>query len=316
MTKANYLRASTALLLAIVAAVLVAVMVSYANPASAQSTTAVAGTTIKVTTKEDESNTDGDCSLREAIEAANTNLAVDECAAGSATEEDAIYFALGEKAKIVLSSQLPTITDPSGLTIDGRKAKITVSGNDAVRVFEVGPGAEVNLRNLKVAHGKSGDFGGGIFNFGTLTVTNSTFSGNSSTQLGGGAIRNQEQLGPFPGDSGTVTLSNTIVANSPSGGNCGGSIIDGGFNIDDGTTCGFSAANFSKPSTDPRLGLLANNGGPTKTHALLKGSPAIDAIPDGTNGCGTMIATDQREVKRPQGGRCDIGAYEKKVRRR
>jgi predicted outer membrane repeat protein len=321
----------------------------------------------------------------------------------------------------VLGSQLPTITDASGLTIHGRKAKITVSGNDAVRVFEVGSGAKLTLARLTVADGKSGDFGGGIYNnsggtvevtkstfsgnsatdlgggidnrgtlevtnstfsdnkttrtdgnnFGggifndgtlkvtkstfsnnsslqggglanfrtlevtnstfsantaaggggiynndTLKVTNSTFSGNSSTQLSGGAIRNQEQLGPFPGDSGTVTLSNTIVANSPSGGNCGGSIIDGGFNVDDGTTCGFSAANFSKPSTNPRLGLLANNGGPTKTHALLKGSPAIDAIPDGTNGCGTLINTDQRGVERPQGSRCDIGAYEKKVRRR
>jgi CSLREA domain-containing protein len=406
-------------------AALLAVLVSHSNPAAAQSTTeAVPGTTITVNTTEDESNTDGDCSLREAIEAANTNLAVDECAAGSATEEDAIYFALGEKAKIVLSSTLPTITDPSGLTIDGKKAKITVSGNDAVRVFEVGSGAEVSLRNLTVAHGKSGDFGGGVFNNGTLkvtkstfsknsatdlgggidnrgslevnnstfsdnkttrtdgnnfgggifndgtaevtkatfsqnsslqgggissfsgtltvtnstfsensaaagggiqlnghsasttlTVTNSTFSGNGSTQLPGGAISNQE--GPFPGEGGTVTLRNTIVANSDSGGNCSGTITDGGYNIEDTDTCGFSAANNSKPSTEPKLAKsLANNGGPTKTIALLKGSPALNAIPEATNDCGTVITTDQRGVSRPQGKKCDIGAFEKKVRRR
>jgi CSLREA domain-containing protein len=418
------MRSTTLLITAmIIAATLVSgALVGY-DSASAQGTAlpGTTGTTVTVNTKVDESNTDGDCSLREAIEAANTNAKVDRCKAGSATEEDAIYFALGEKAKIVLGSQLPTITDASGLTIDGQKAKITVSGNDAVRVFEVGSSAAVNLRKLKVADGNSDDFGGGAFNNagGTLTVTkstfsgnsatdlgggidnrgtlevtnstfsankttradgnnfgggifndgtlkvskstfsnnsslqggglanfrtlevtnstfsantaaggggiftndtlkvaNSTFSGNSSTQLSGGAIRNQEQLGPFPGAGATVTLSNTIVANSPSGGNCGGPIIDGGFNVDDGTTCGFSAANISEPSTDPLLGLLANNGGPTKTHALLRGSPAIDAIPDGTNGCGTLINTDQRGVERPQGSRCDIGAYEKKVRSR
>jgi CSLREA domain-containing protein len=363
------MRSTTLLITAmIIAATLVSgALVGY-DSASAQGTAA-----LTVNTKVDESNTDGDCSLREAIEAANTNAKVDRCKAGSATEEDAIYFALGEKAKIVLGSQLPTITDASGLTIDGQKAKITVSGNHAVRVFEVGSSAAVNLRKLKVADGNSDDFGGGAFNNagGTLTVTKSTFSGNSatdlgggidnrgtlevtnstfsankttradgnnfgggifndgtlkvskstfsnnsSTQLSGGAIRNQEQLGPFPGAGATVTLSNTIVANSPSGGNCGGPIIDGGFNVDDGTTCGFSAANISEPTTDPLLGLLANNGGPTKTHALLRGSPAIDAIPDGTNGCGTVINTDQRGVERPQGSRCDIGAYEKKVRSR
>jgi hypothetical protein len=68
------------------------------------------------------------------------------------------------------------------------------------------------------------------------------------------------------------------------------------------------------PSTDPLLDPkgLQNNGGPTQTIKLIKGSPAIDAIPKGTNGCGTEIKTDQRGVKRPQGKGCDIGAFEKK----
>jgi hypothetical protein len=42
------------------------------------------------------------------------------------------------------------------------------------------------------------------------------------------------------------------------------------------------------------------------------GSPALNAIPKATNGCGTEIKTDQRGVKRPQGNKCDIGAFEKK----
>jgi hypothetical protein len=47
----------------------------------------------------------------------------------------------------------------------------------------------------------------------------------------------------------------------------------------------------------------------------LKGSPAINAIPKATNGCGTEVKTDQRGVSRPQGKKCDIGAFEKKMRR-
>lgn len=355
---------------AVLLAVVGVVVVLYSSPAPAQSTTssslgtaAVAGTTIKVNTNADESNTDGDCSLREAIEAANTNKAVDGCAAGSSTKQDAIHFALGTQARITLGSTLPTITDPSALSIYGQKAKITVSGDDKVGVFEVGEGAKLALLQLTVANGHSfGDLGygggilndggtltvanstfsgnsdnnggggianlrdgtltvsnstfsgnragnstrgpgGGIANFGTATVSNSTFSGNSANE-GGGGIRN---------DRGKVTLKNTIVANNPNGKNCLGQITDGGYNLEGGTACGFSAANNSLPSTNPKLAnSLADNGGPTLTIKLLDGSPAINAIPQATNGCGIKIRTDQRGVKRPQGNRCEIGAFEKR----
>ena len=56
---------------------------------------------------------------------------------------------------------------------------------------------------------------------------------------------------------------------------------------------------------EPLLGALADNGGPTLTHALLTGSPAIDAGNDAA-----CPATDQRGVTRPQGAHCDIGSYE------
>jgi CSLREA domain-containing protein len=426
------------MLAATMVAVLVGVLVSHNNPASAQDTTAVAGTTITVNTIEDESTDDGNCSLREAIEAADTNTAVDKCEAGSATERDAIHFSLGKKATIVLGSQLPTITDASGLNINGRRAHITISGNDAVRVFEVGSGAKLTLANLTVADGfavqtpspnpqpdngggivndggalrvargtfsgNNANAGGGIANIngGTLTVTNSTFSGNnavgtsssgrincenacfgggiendggtlkvtSSTFSGnkadaigggisnnsgalkvanstfsgnsaafvGGAINNGGTLevtySTFSGNVGgginnaneataKVTLSNTILAKSTggnirqacAGGTCLGTITDGRYNIsDDNTSSKFFTDPTSKNDTDPLLDPngLQNNGGPTKTIALQKGSPAIDAIPEGANGCGTEVTTDQRGVKRPQGPGCDIGAFEKK----
>jgi CSLREA domain-containing protein len=356
-------------------AVVGVVVLFYSSPAPAQSTSAAQstsssslgtaaapGTTIKVNTNADESNTDGDCSLREAIKAANTNLAVDGCAAGSSTDRDAIHFALGTQATITLGSTLPTITDPSGLTIDGQKAKITVSGDDKVRVFRVAPVGKLALLHLTVANGSRENVsqgGGGLLNDsgkvkvsnstfsrnsafiggairndgGTLEVSNSTFSGNGSTAGGGGLwidsgtvrVNNStfsRNIATFHGRGGSIekfepgkaTLKNTIVANSL-GGNCGGQITDGGYNIDDGNSCSFRAANHSLPSTNPKLASkpsLANNGGPTKTIALLTGSPAINAIPQGTNGCGTKITTDQRGVSRPQGNRCDIGAFEKR----
>jgi hypothetical protein len=109
---------------------------------------------------------------------------------------------------------------------------------------------------------------------------------------------------------------NTIVAGQTAGGNCsiagGGLISDGGYNIEDGTSCGFSTATHSLSNTNPMLDPagLQDNGGPTATIALLTGSPAIDAIPTGANGCGTTLTTDQRGITRPQGAGCDIGAFE------
>jgi predicted outer membrane repeat protein len=151
--------------------------------------------------------------------------------------------------------------------------------------------------------------GGGIFSDGTSTniITNSTFSGNTSSGGdSGGNIDNN--LGD------TVTLRNTIVAGAVR--SCtGGYIIDLGNNIDSGESCIPIPIPSSMKNTDPLLGDLANNGGPTQTFALLAGSPAIDAGDDTTCGTAPVNGIDQRGVARPQGAHCDIGAYEKNVYR-
>lgn len=146
--------------------------------------------------------------------------------------------------------------------------------------------------------------GGGIYDRGTMSIINSTVASNIAN-TGGGVY-----LDPCCG--GAITLKNTIVTKSAPGGNCSGGITDGGNNIEDGMTCGWGlpgSSNGSLRMLDPRLGLLANNGGPTLTMALLPGSLAIDGVTyDSPNGC---PPTDQRGWQRPFGLYCDVGAYER-----
>ena len=104
-------------------------------------------------------------------------------------------------------------------------------------------------------------------------------------------------------EAGLVSLLNTLVAYNGGGSNCFGNITDLGHNISSDATPPFTnAASFNH--TDPQLGPLADNGGPTPTVALLSGSPAIDQGNDAV-----CPSTDQRGVPRPQHGQCDIGAY-------
>jgi hypothetical protein len=85
-------------------------------------------------------------------------------------------------------------------------------------------------------------------------------------------------------------------------------MTSGGYNVVQDDSCNPAASDVI--ATDAVLGSLADNGGPTQTMALLSGSPAIDLIPAGTNGCGTTVATDQRGYGRPAAAACDAGAFE------
>ena len=174
--------------------------------------------------------------------------------------------------------------------------------------------------------GNSTGEGGAISNSGGLTVTNTTFT-NNSAQFNGGALHNGGVLfmlnstflsntapagGAISGGN-PATLKNTLLA-SNGGGDCvadkSNPITDGGYNLDDDGSCGFTSPTSFSNNKNANLGTLSNNGGPTLTIPLLSGSAAIDAIPLLTNGCGTTILSDQRGVLRPQGPACDIGAVE------
>ncbi len=144
--------------------------------------------------------------------------------------------------------------------------------------------------------------GGGIRNVGgNITLTNSTFSGNSTPNGYGGDNLNIT--------SGRVTLVNSILANSPSGYECAYEVTSASHNnLVEGAnnSCGLTnGTNGNIVGQKAQLGPLQDNGGPTQTHALFTGSPALDAA-----SAADCPATDQRGEARPQGAGCDIGAYE------
>jgi len=143
----------------------------------------VPSTTITVNTTAD--GTGGpDCTLRDAIAAANTDTVAGGCSAGH--RADTIDFSVS--GQINLGSTLPAVA--SDLTIDGSGQSIVVSGQGAVRVLEVSAGASLTLAVLTIADGDAAN-AGGILNGGTLHVSNSTLSGNKTeTFANGGGIWN------------------------------------------------------------------------------------------------------------------------------
>jgi hypothetical protein len=191
----------------------------------------------------------------------------------------------------------------------------------------------INITRSTVSGNVSGDVAGGLRSLGNTTVVNSTFSGNVSTAWHGGGIFHTDGVltvtnSTFTGNvapAGTAsgilvatfgapasaTLTNNVLAGGAGAFACaiegGGAatITSGGSNVISDGSCNPNGTT-DRSLTDALLGPLAANGGPTLTHALLAGSPAIDAA--GATAC---PATDQRGVTRPQGGGCDAGAFER-----
>ncbi len=153
----------------------------------------------------------------------------------------------------------------------------TLSGNSAGTgggVYTEYDEAEVHISNSTLS-GNSAVSGGGIYSQEQVTVTviNSTLSGNSADS--GGGIYNNGSSG------GTVAiLTNTILKTGASGENIynlGGQVVSQGYNLSNDSGSGYLNHSGDQINTDPVLGSLQDNGGPTFTHALLPGSPAIDA---------------------------------------
>jgi hypothetical protein len=165
--------------------------------------------------------------------------------------------------------------------------------------------------NSTVANNTATYAGGGIYNFNTATITNSTIAYNSTTGYG---------CGLYVQDY--TTLNNTIVAlntnnGSPDDISTGSTpfLSSSAYNNLIGTAGSSGVTNGVNGNiigVNPQLGLLADNGGPTQTVALLAGSPAIDAGNNtlAVDAQGNPLGADQRGYARISGTTVDIGAYE------
>jgi fibronectin-binding autotransporter adhesin len=193
--------------------------------------------------------------------------------------------------------------DGGGVALAGTNANpgdsfsnTTIASNQAVSVASTGPtaagaGLAVFDKHLHMTF--------------TTVARNSTSTTGSSPIAGGGGMYLE---------TGTSNLlfANLIVANTATTGpDCLGNATSDGFNLfTNRSGCTLNTVIGDQTTATPKVGGLAQNGGPTKTIALLAGSPALDQV--STQGCHTAVTRDQRGVVRPQGPKCDIGAYEKK----
>ncbi|MGI8687136.1 MAG: hypothetical protein ACR2M3_01030, partial [Thermomicrobiales bacterium] len=152
------------------------------------------GAATRTVTNCTDSGVSGDGSLRGEIAAAGSGDTISFTAGLNCTS--------GGAGPIVVGS---TLTLAQNVTIDGTGATIAVDGgytggNTGVQVFAVNSAVTASLNTLTIQHGKAGDGGGILNNGGTLTVTNSTLSGNSATN-GGGIYNN-----------GTLTVTNSTFS--------------------------------------------------------------------------------------------------------
>ncbi|MDV3000845.1 MAG: hypothetical protein N5P05_002451 [Chroococcopsis gigantea SAG 12.99] len=213
----------------------------------------------------------------------------------------------------------------------------------------------ISLINASIINNVADDDGGGLYLYGSsispYNIVNTTISGNTADGSGGGiyvysgvinltnvtVANNIADFDPYYTDDGggiyrdggTVILSNTIIANnsdnSPVGYNkypdVAGSFVSNGNNLIGNSTGGSGFDSSDILDVNPQLNSLKDNGGPTLTHALLSGSPAINAGNnsgmaedtfdlDGDGNILEPVPYDQTGSNRVSGGRVDIGAVE------
>ena len=264
----------------------------------------------------------------------NENLTIDELVSINIAGADARTTTLMGSSRVLevtsgdtVSVSNVTITGGSGVVSGGgilndgtlTITNVTVSGNASENGAGIANTGLLTITSSTISGNTASHDGGGIRNDGTLFITNSTISGNTAAADGGGLLtgiddtatllhvtltaNNAAGVGDGIANAGTLNVRNSIIAlndvedihNFPGF----GTLNDLGNNL---------------ISVDPLLGVLANNGGQTNTHALMTGSPAID------QGNAFGVTTDQRGTARPfddagitnasGGDGSDIGAFE------
>jgi hypothetical protein len=273
-----------------------------------------------------------------------TNVTINSNTAGSTAETSAVGGSggglyIGAFASVHLTGC--TVSDNSSGDATGTSGTdgfgggvysngvITILNSTVNNNLTHGPGGGIHNRGISTMRlinstvsGNSADWAGGVYNEGVLSLLNSTISNNSAATTDG----------IFNYIDGSADVRNTIIASNSDGPDLEGHFTTRGNNLigrsdgSNGFTNGLNGDHVGTLSTplDPRLAPLANNGGPTQTHALLADSTAVDA----GNNCvlndtctpslGSLLTTDQRGAGFPRStdgdgngtSTVDIGASE------
>jgi hypothetical protein len=274
---------------------------------SEQATLAVSDCVVSLNSFGGVLNDHGAVSITSCLVTGNLDYGVDNNGFSSPPPNDHVLglAAVTIENSIISDNSGPGVTNTGNLTI----LDSTVSGNSAGSTYYGGgissgmfkaPGM-VTITNTTISDNSAPEGGGGGINneYGDLTILNSTLSGNSVKDVGGGisnfsgriqianttitgnsaasggGVYNAGQLG-----LGTLQTANTIFNSGASGENIvndSGTVIWDGYNISSDDGGGLLNGPGDQVNTDPLLGPLPDNGGPTVTHMPLPGSPAIDA---------------------------------------
>ena len=334
-----------------------------------------AATTITVNSTLDQAASDGKCTLREAIIAANrdqrSGTRAGECPAGNGSDTIIVPAGTYILTRNDNGNENAAVTGDLDITaslVISPTGPVTISVNAAYtdRIFHIISG-DVTLKGLTIAGGHSTRDGGGIYNqanltlsqttlaatdstgqgagiynAGTLSLLNSTLSGNRARGAGGALyqasgssrlnnvtiafnVADSDANGSGDGGGlrvagGTLSIQNSLMAGNSDASastkhpDCSGNVTSNGYNlVQNAAGCALSGSTTGNLiGVDPLLGPLQANGGSTRTHALLAGSPAVDAGNPAAPGSqpAACLPVDQRGKQRPDGAACDIGAFE------
>jgi predicted outer membrane repeat protein len=201
------------------------------------------------------------------------------------------------------------------------------TGNSAVRnIGAVDAQETLAVSNSTFSNNTSGGLASAFVSNGPAFLVNSTVANNTSDQItmyvtgnfdiAYSTITNNTvaDADGFVIGATTVTMFGTVLEkNDGAAVLCSANATSNGFNYANDTSCGLTSAGDTEGvGIDPKLGVLADNGGPGLTRLPLVGSPLIGAIPNAACTSGSMTTTDQRGFARPDvdGGSCDIGAVQ------
>jgi CSLREA domain-containing protein len=211
---------------------------------------ALTGTGAFVVTKTDDTNDgtcDADCSLREAIAAANANPDTNTISFAIPLSDPGCNSGFGP-CTITLAGTELAITESVNIDNSTSGESVIVDANHLSRVFNVSSGKAVSIKDLTVSGG-SKDLGGGMLNNGALTITDSTISDNTATSDGGGIYSN-----------GALIATNSTITGNTANGNGGGIYIAGGTMKLTNVTVAGNSADSDDSGAETGGGIFSNAG--------------------------------------------------------